>query len=106
MKFDLFERIDVALHWAMRSSYKNYRKTMQRLLIDSQTLPSTFDNWYCNRLYQVYSFFKKAWNGHVRKPSEGHALFLVTMDEVFSNAKVLIVLFPFIRVRVGLKDNA
>lgn len=105
MKFDLFERVDVALHWAMRSSLKHYRKLVT-VMCQREEWPSAWDNWYANRVFQIHSFFKKAWLGHVRKPSKGYALFLVTMDEVFSQAAVLKVLFPFIRIRVGLKSNA
>lgn len=102
-KFDLFEYVDVALHRLMLRSHKWYRNAIEKRCNNGYTI-TTFDQWFCNRLYQLHVMFKHAYMNHIRSPKKGHTLFLVTMDEVFTNASVLRVLFNNVRIRVGIKN--
>ncbi len=100
----LFEAIDVVLHRLMKWSHRQYRNALERVC-RTEVSPSQFDQWRMNRLYDVYVICKKLYNGHVRRPSWGRSLFLVTVDEVFSRANILKLLFPTVRISVGVKNE-
>lgn len=104
MKIDLFEIHDIALHRLMLWSHKKYRNAVEKLC-KMQEAPSAFDHWFCNRMYQLHVMFKHAYMNHIRRPKKGHMLFCVTMDEVFSNTKVLKVLWPKLRMKIGMKHG-
>lgn len=99
----LFEIHDIILHRMMLRSHKWYRNAVKKMCRRSDYSSSAFDQWYCNRMYQVHSFFKRAYMNHVRRPKKGHMLFLTTMDEVFSQAATLRVLWPKLPLKVGIK---
>lgn len=102
MRFDLFEVVDIIYHRMMLRSHKWYRNAVKEMCVNRHEAPSSFDYWRANRLYQLHVMFKHLYAGHIRKPKKGHMLFLITMDEVFSNAKILKVLFNNIRIRVAV----
>lgn len=103
MRFDWFEVVDIALHRLMKWSYKQYRNAIERVC-RSEMQPSMFDQWQMNRLYGIHVMFKRLYNGHVHRPSI-HSMFLVTMDEFFSSASMLKLLFPSVRFTVGVKNE-
>lgn len=105
MLFDWFEVNDIALHRLMKWSRKQYRNAVKKLCQSGYSV-SRFDQWRMNRLYDIYVICKKMYNSHVRHPKGAHMQFCVVMDEVFSQAVVLHVLFTNLRIRVGVKHEA
>jgi hypothetical protein len=104
MKIDLFEIHDIALHRLMLWSHKKYRNAVKKMCFKDGFIRD-IDNRYCDWLYQLYVLAKNVYMGHVRKPRKGHILFLITMDEVFNNTKVLKVLWPKLRMKIGMKHG-